>query len=465
MKRRNILLGGTALISVPAIGEFSLPAQAADASRLSGDLTPFGSERAGNASGSIPAWTGGATQPPAGWDPNSPPPNLFDDERPVFTVTAANMAQYADMLTDGQKQMFKQYGAVGYKINVYPTHRTVAMPQWVYNNTVQNLTNAQPVSEGLVAGIQGVAGGTPFPIIDPNEPDAGLKVMWNLQTRWNPLYSHFNNCNGVVGNGQDDITNITVYYSRFSYYDPTLTAATQTRYFLSALLAYTGPPNQAGGKLLVFYTLNPLVVANVAYEYLVGEGRVRQSPSAQYDTPDPAVGDAANYDESYCFTGAMDRYTWKLVGKKEMIVPYNGNAQFLASHSAVNTQHFQNPEYIRHEIHRCWIVEAHLAPGARMSSPLRRMYVDEDSWAALLSDSYDDQGNYWKMGINYSICMPSLPGLMTNVAFTTYNLQEGEYGYSMPSFNDRYPLGGHMDFTPLPAAMFTVQSLANSGGL
>ena len=37
--------------------------------RLSEDLTPMGSERAGNAEGTIPEWTGGITTPPAGYSP------------------------------------------------------------------------------------------------------------------------------------------------------------------------------------------------------------------------------------------------------------------------------------------------------------------------------------------------------------------------------------------------------------
>ena len=42
-----------------------------EAHRLSEDLTPMGSERAGNAAGTIPEWTGGITTPPAGYSPAS----------------------------------------------------------------------------------------------------------------------------------------------------------------------------------------------------------------------------------------------------------------------------------------------------------------------------------------------------------------------------------------------------------
>ena len=52
----TLLSVGTALADVPE----------AQQARLDEDLTPLGSERAGNADGTIPAWTGGLTSPPEG---------------------------------------------------------------------------------------------------------------------------------------------------------------------------------------------------------------------------------------------------------------------------------------------------------------------------------------------------------------------------------------------------------------
>ena len=53
-----------------AAGAFAFPAAAelsADAiARLGADLTPLGGERAGNADGTIPEWTGGIVAPPEG---------------------------------------------------------------------------------------------------------------------------------------------------------------------------------------------------------------------------------------------------------------------------------------------------------------------------------------------------------------------------------------------------------------
>ncbi|MYA89154.1 MAG: DUF1329 domain-containing protein, partial [Boseongicola sp. SB0662_bin_57] len=49
--------------ALPAAAE--LPAS--QIARLGADLTPLGGERAGNASGTIPAWNGGITRPPRGY--------------------------------------------------------------------------------------------------------------------------------------------------------------------------------------------------------------------------------------------------------------------------------------------------------------------------------------------------------------------------------------------------------------
>ena len=40
--------------------------------RLGQDLTPSGAEKAGNADGTIPAWTGGLTEAPAGFVEGTP---------------------------------------------------------------------------------------------------------------------------------------------------------------------------------------------------------------------------------------------------------------------------------------------------------------------------------------------------------------------------------------------------------
>lgn len=149
--------------------------QAADASRLGSDLTPLGAEAKGNADGSIPAWTGGITTPPAGYKPGQHHPDPFAADQPLFTVTGANAAQYAEKLTPGQQAVLKAYPS--YKMVVYPTHRSASNPQRVYDATKANTATAKLVGGGN--GVSGATVGVPFPI-----PQSALEVLWNFLTRY-----------------------------------------------------------------------------------------------------------------------------------------------------------------------------------------------------------------------------------------------------------------------------------------
>ena len=63
---------------------------APDYSLLGKSLTPLGAERAGNADGTIPAWEGGLTQPPAGWTPQQGYIDPFPGDKPLFTINGGN---------------------------------------------------------------------------------------------------------------------------------------------------------------------------------------------------------------------------------------------------------------------------------------------------------------------------------------------------------------------------------------
>ena len=140
---------------------FGTPAGAAVspdvAAMLSTTLTPVGAERDGNADGTIPAWTGGLAQQEAG-----PRADTFATERPLFSITASTLPRYAARLPEGAKALFMSYP--DYRMDVYPTHRTAAAPQAVYDAIRRNAISARAAPEGITSGITGAAGGIPFPI-------------------------------------------------------------------------------------------------------------------------------------------------------------------------------------------------------------------------------------------------------------------------------------------------------------
>jgi hypothetical protein len=466
MKRRNMLLGGTAAFVAPAVLNLATPAFAdgtPDPNRLNGDLMPLGGERAGNAAGTIPAWTGGCVKDvPAGWTGDTDP---YGDDKVLYSITAANMAQYADNLCDGQMALLKRFSGAGYRIDVYPTRRSACAPQFVYDNTFKNVTRAQPSNGNLLSGFTGAVGGMPFPIPSDDPAVAGIQLMWNHGTAWRGSFYYICASSWIIGNGTRAVASSGPYWGYSEYNAPDVTPENYTGVGQRFLINYNAPANIAGGKFLAIFSTVPDVVQNTAYEYLVGEGRIREEPQVQYDVPIASSGDAINYDEANVFLGKLDRYNWKLIEKKEMIIPYNcyKHNHVTAPEDMFGLQ-FLNPNLLRYELHRCYVVEATLRPGARMSEPRRRFYIDEDTGEALMGDCWDDQGNLWKHLVDFLEARPDLPGVF-NIDFAAYNLQEEVYSTTWAFYDVPQPYGAPVSFQSWPKSMFTPQTLANSGGL
>ena len=101
-----------------------------EAKALGTTLTPIGAEVAGNKDGTIPAYSGGMTTAPAGFKAGDGiRPNPFASEKPRLSIDAKNMAQHAAQLTEGTKALLQKHPS--FRVDVYPTHRSVAFPKWV----------------------------------------------------------------------------------------------------------------------------------------------------------------------------------------------------------------------------------------------------------------------------------------------------------------------------------------------
>ncbi|ASJ88478.1 hypothetical protein PSA83_06352 (plasmid) [Pseudomonas aeruginosa] len=157
-------------------------AYAADADALGTTLTPLGAEKAGNAAGTIPEWTGGLTGAPAGvaYKPGDHHPDPFPEDKPEFTIDKSNMDQYKANMTTGQMALMNAYPST-FKMPVYKTRRSGAAPQWVYDNTKKNATTAKLVDGGN--GFKDAVGGIPFPM-----PKSGVEAIWNHIARYRGTY-------------------------------------------------------------------------------------------------------------------------------------------------------------------------------------------------------------------------------------------------------------------------------------
>ena len=381
-------------------------------------------------------------------------PDMFSDEKPTVTISSANMAQYADRLSDGVMDLMQRYG---FSINVYPTHRTAAAPQWVYDNIAQNAVNAQPNPKGIRYGFSGAYGGVPFPIPSTDENQGG-EIIWNHICRWAGS-GYVRTVSGfIVSSGSVQETSNETVTNNIGYYDPKGSAATFDGYLEKFRLAYNGPPALEGQVVIEYDPTNPLQQPQEIWELLQGQGRVRKAPELAYDTPAISMDGLANYDEFFGFFGAPDRYDWKCLGKKEMYIPYNNNGIFFHEPSDVIGPHFVNPQYLRWELHRVWVVEATLAPGERDVVPRRKFYIDEDTWIIGANDEWDAKGNLWKINMNLNQVRPDLPGTL----FATqviYNIQSNQYAWQPSPWAD--PQYGKSDtFGINPANVVNPNTLA-----
>ena len=417
---KNITTASLLLLSLAA-GSASAKVSPEKADQLGKDLTPIGAEMAGNAAGTIPKWTGGLTSSntekskDAG-RPRDPSPT----DKALFDITNANLDKYKANLSAGQLAMFKKYA--GYKMPVYSTKRSAAYPDALYKKVKANATTAELIQNGNgVANFDNVVA---FPI-----PKNASEVIWNHMTRYRGGVAKRYITTLPV---QSDGAFTTVKMSDQFVWPESLEEGRDAKKDDNVLFYYlqqiTAPARLTGTALLVHETLDQVKEPRRAWIYNSGQRRVRRAPNVAYDGPGTASDGLRTADNFDMYNGAPDRYNWKLIGKKELYIPYNSYKLLdtTASYDTIVQAGHLNPDYLRYELHRVWEVEATLKEGFRHIYAKRTMYLDEDTWGASVIDQYDGRGDLWKLSEAHNIQFHDVivPGL---VAETIHDLNSGRY--------------------------------------
>ena len=449
MKRTSLLPVAliAALASFPIVSSAVVTAE--ETAKLKSTLTPLGAERAGNKDGSIPPWTGGYTSTPPNYRNGDPRPDFFPSEKSLVSIDRRNMDAFADRLTDGTRALMKKYPK--FRIDVYPTHRTAAAPQWVYDNTFKNATRAHLVDRGH--GTEGAYGGIPFPI-----PKDAYEIFQNHRLAWLGTLTEAQVRAWIVdADGNRTLASGGVQIFRNEYYDPAGSPQRFDGYRQFGRFVATEPGSKAGEGIVAHIPLNSSRREGM-WQYLVGQRRVRKAPSVGYDTPNSVVSGVGLFDEAFMLFGSVDKHDLTLVGKKEIYIPYNNNRAALAKVADLFKPQTLNPDLVRWELHRVWVVDATLAPGKRHVMPKRRYYIDEDSWQIILFDGWDADGELWHTNFTLTLLAPDLPAVLGNVCWGGYDLQSGAYSVNMTS--NELP-GQYKAVSTLPRSTFSPDELAN----
>jgi hypothetical protein len=426
-KAASVAASALTTVFICALG-ITAPAWAAltpqEAAKLGAELTPLGAEKAGNADGTIPAWTGGIKSAAEAGVPNyrtgDHHPDPFASDKPLFTITAENMEQYAAKLTEGHKKLLQQYKGT-FRMPVYTTRRSAAFPQRIYDATKRVATTANLAAGGN--GVTGAVEGIPFPI-----PKQGVEVFWNhvLRYRADTAQRSIGQAPVTAGGAYTLVKFRDEFLFQYS-----VSGMTEER--LDNVIAFfiqetTAPARLAGEILLVHETLDQSKENRRAWVYNPGQRRVRRAPNVAFDNPGTNADNLRTSDQYDMYNGSPERYDWKLVGKKEIYVPYNSyklhsNA---VKYSDLLKKNHINPDLTRYELHRVWVVDSTLKAGTSHLYARRTLYVDEDSWQIVAVDCYDRRGQLYRVQEGHVINYYELPNLWTTLELVM-DLTNGRY--------------------------------------
>ncbi len=400
------------------------------AARLGVDLTPLGGERAGNAEGSIPAWTGGITEPPAGYQVGEHHRDPFSADQPLFVIDASNVNTYRDRLSVGHQRILELYPS--FRMPVYPTRRSASYPQRIYDATREVAATAKLVDEGN--GVADAVIGIPFPI-----PQNGLEVIWNHLLRYRGETLSCTLGSAAVTRSGDYTVVKQRLEAELRYSLPGMTTQELGNTMILYKSTSLAPARLAGDILLVHETMNQVREPRSAWTYNPGQRRVRRAPNVAYDNPGTVSDGLRTADQLDMFNGAIDRYDWTLVGKRELVVPYNSyklHSDALVFADILSPLHV-NPEFLRYEVHRVWVVEATLKDGASHIYKRRTFYIDEDSWQILVADLYDTRDEFWRLSEAHLINYYEMPLMWPTLEVHT-DIQAGRYlAYGL---DNEYPM-------------------------
>jgi hypothetical protein len=416
MKIRNFVWAAAAVFSSHAMAAVT----AEEAKQLGATLTKYGAIQAGNKEGTIPEYTGGLTKAPADFKPDSGFwADPFKDEKPLLRIDGKNYQQHADKLSEGQKELLKKYPS--FYMDIYPSHRTASYPAKILNNTVRNATSCNTTKNGLSVE-DACRGGLPFPI-----PKTGYEVMWNQQLRYKADTTTKSSRSWVVdSNGKVVMAAQQKTMEETPYYHDDLDGRDAKLYWRTYSVTQA-PIRKAGEATGLSDFLDPTEKPRRAWSYTPGQRRIKLAPEFAYDTPVASMGGVTLFDELFVFSGQMDRFEFKLVGKKEMYIPYNAyklyfgcgvEEQFMDKHP--------NPACWRWELHRVWVVEATLKPGVRHVYAKRMYYFDEDTYGAGLYDAFDQSGQLYRSIFNSMVQLYDVQAPYT-VKNVVYDFNKGMY--------------------------------------
>ncbi len=342
------------------------------------------------------------------------------DVVPGETINRTNASKVSNLLSPGNYLLVEH----GMELNIVPTAKVEWPPP--YKSATEKYS-AQ-VKLGSDGRLLNYVAGLPFPLIDVNDPEVALKIMWNYSFR--PLYSDDLDlrepqvASYTPQSHGSPLSSYTV--GRMAFYsevgrlmvppvpsDPDA-AMTGIRYRFG-LFPFLEPSTMRGYGMVRYDYLSPSIEDNVWVYVPTTRRVVRQPTEVLSDASGPLLGyqggavggrsggfgisGTAPYvstidpDSYFGFSGKILNFNYRFLGERTMLAVVN------AKNSPERPCPFDGGKSVcpeNWELRHLYIIEATEKPGRDFSIPRRVFYIDSEGWFITASDQYDRSGNLWK---------------------------------------------------------------------
>jgi len=321
--------------------------------------------------------------------------------QPDDVITPARADKVKDLVSPGVYQRVKN----GLAIKIVET-QTI---EWPPPYKAATEANASKVSIGPDhRTISGYVAGLPFPSIDPNDSDAAVKVIWNMQFR--PIFTddydlRFVDCDfGYTKSGGrqgESLESIQAgHYSGYNLVGRTEVQPTPTdpdfqssgRYWLFALYPVLAPAELRGSGLIRHRFADPTKSDNI-WAYTSGDRHVREVGEEMMNDPG---GMGLTPDHFSGFNAKAQNYDYKFLGHKSM----------LGSLNAANSPETRCVEDGSINCAEAWemrqfdIIEATPRSGTNAGAGAKTViYVDTEAWFPPYVDVYVSSGELYQTSI------------------------------------------------------------------